>query len=109
MQYEPKSKLVTLLLCWFLGIFGVHRFYNGKIITGVLYLFTGGLWGVGVFVDMILILVNSFKDKQGIPLKNDIPTYVIVIGLVIWLIVMILLFTTGVIGSIFGAIFSGLF
>ncbi|OKP95785.1 TM2 domain-containing protein [Paenibacillus sp. P46E] len=51
-----KSKWVSVLLCFFLGVFGVHRFYEGKIGTGILYLFTGGLMGIGALVDFIILL-----------------------------------------------------
>ena len=62
---SPQSRLAALLLCWFLGIFGAHRFYVGKIGTGVLMIFTlGGLW-VWWFVDLIMIIVGSFRDKEG--------------------------------------------
>ena len=62
---SPRSRLAALLLCWFLGIFGAHRFYVGKIGTGILMIFTlGGLW-VWWFVDLIMIIVGSFKDKEG--------------------------------------------
>ncbi|MBQ3755018.1 MAG: TM2 domain-containing protein, partial [Clostridia bacterium] len=40
---SPKSRLVATLLCFFLGGLGIHRFYVGKVGTGILYLFTGGL------------------------------------------------------------------
>lgn len=70
-----KSKLVTLLLCTFLGGFGVHRFYLGKIGTGILYLFTFGLFGIGVFVDLINIARNGMKDKNGRELKEDVPYF----------------------------------
>lgn len=66
---EPtKSWLVTLLLCLFLGGLGVHRFYVGKNGTGVLWLISGGLLGIGWLVDFIKILCNKFTDKQGQPL-----------------------------------------
>ena len=52
----PKSKWVALLLCFFLGIFGAHKFYEGKAGMGVLYLLTLGLFGIGVIVDCIAIL-----------------------------------------------------
>ena len=67
-QYQ-KSKVVAAVLCFFLGAWGVHRFYVGKIGTGLLYLFTCGLFGVGALVDFILIIVGSFRDKAGLPLK----------------------------------------
>lgn len=67
--HQHKSKWVAFLLCLFLGIFGAHRFYSGKIGTAILYLFTGGLLGFGVLVDLILILSGNFKDGDGQPLK----------------------------------------
>ncbi len=63
-----KSRLVTLLLCVFLGVIGVHRFYAGKIGTGLLWLFTGGLFGIGFVVDIILIATGSFTDQYGYPI-----------------------------------------
>lgn len=86
-----KSKLATMLLCWVLGVFGVHRFYLGKIWTGILYLCTGGLWGVGTVFDMVMLLLNVTKDKQGVPLKNDIPTFVIVILFILWFVLAAIL------------------
>ncbi|MCD8181466.1 MAG: NINE protein, partial [Firmicutes bacterium] len=65
---SPKSRIVALLLCIFLGGLGAHRFYVGKVGTGILYLFTGGLFGIGWLIDFILILVGSFKDNYGRPL-----------------------------------------
>ena len=62
---SSKSRLAAFLLCFFLGLLGIHRFYVGKIGTGVLYLLTGGLFGIGAFVDFIVILVGSFKDSEG--------------------------------------------
>lgn len=53
---RPKNKWVALALCFFLGWLGVHRFYEGKVMSGVLWLLTMGLCGVGVFVDFIIIL-----------------------------------------------------
>jgi TM2 domain-containing membrane protein YozV len=57
--------LPALLLCFFLGVFGAHRFYVGKIGTGILELLTLGGLGIWWLVDMILILTGSFRDING--------------------------------------------
>lgn len=62
---SSKSGLVALLLCVFLGVFGIHRFYVGKFWTGVLMLLTFGCFGIWSLVDAISIISNSFEDKQG--------------------------------------------
>lgn len=64
-NYSSHSRLVTLLLCWFFGVFGAHRFYTGKIFTGILMLLTGGGLLVWWIIDLIVILVGSFYDKGG--------------------------------------------
>ena len=51
-----KSKWTAFFLCLFLGLIGAHKFDEGKIGMGVLYIFTGGLFGIGAFVDLIVIL-----------------------------------------------------
>ena len=66
-----KSKTVALLLCIFLGGLGVHRFYVGKIGTGIVWLLTGGVFGIGWIVDIIQIALGNFKDKSGALLKKD--------------------------------------
>lgn len=53
---RAKNKWVALALCFFLGWAGAHKFYEGKAGLGVLYLFTCGLFGIGIFVDFITIL-----------------------------------------------------
>ncbi len=55
---RQKNKWIAFLLCLFLGGLGAHRFYEGKIATGILYLLTGGLCGIGIIVDLILILLK---------------------------------------------------
>ena len=52
----PKNKWVALLLCFFLGAIGAHKFYEGKIFMGILYLFTGGLFLIGTVIDFIVLL-----------------------------------------------------
>lgn len=82
-----KSKLVTFLLCTFLGNLGVHRFYLGKIGSGILYLFTLGFCGIGTFIDLIRIAGNSLKDKDSCDLNDDIPAFIpwIVVGIHIFI------------------------
>ena len=59
-----KSRLAAFLLCFFLGFLGVHRFYVGKVGTGILYMLTGGLLGIGVIFDLFMILFGSFTDRS---------------------------------------------
>lgn len=55
---RPKNKWVAFLLCLFIGFFGAHKFYEGKVGMGILYLFTAGLFGIGVIIDLIAILLK---------------------------------------------------
>lgn len=62
---SDKEWLVTLLLSLFLGTVGVHRFYVGKIGTGILQVLTLGGCGVWTLIDIIMIVTGNFKDKDG--------------------------------------------
>lgn len=83
MQYPPpagtvpvsapvgeKSFLVTWILSYLLGVFGVDRFYLGKVGTGLLKLFTLGGFGVWWLIDLILTLAGAQKDKRGFKLAG---------------------------------------
>ncbi|MGC8965101.1 MAG: zinc-ribbon domain and TM2 domain-containing protein [Brevinematia bacterium] len=59
------SRTVALILCIFLGLFGVHRFYVGKVGTGLLQLFTLGFLGIWTLIDLINIISGVFTDKFG--------------------------------------------
>ncbi len=65
--------LISLLFCGFLGILGVHRFYNGKIGTGILMILTLGGFGIWVTIDFILILFGKFTHKDGSLIPIRIP------------------------------------
>ena len=56
---KPKNKWVAVLLCLFLGLVGGHKFYEGKIGMGILYIFTAGLFGIGAFIDLLILLFKS--------------------------------------------------
>lgn len=66
---SDKGFVPALLLCFFLGVLGVHRFYVGKVGTGILQLVTFGGLGIWALVDFIMIAVGSFQDAQGRPIK----------------------------------------
>lgn len=53
-----KNKWVAFCLCLFLGYFGAHKFYEGKVGMGILYLFTVGLFGIGWIIDIIVLLLK---------------------------------------------------
>ena len=67
---SDKGFVPAILLCFFLGMLGLHRFYVGKIATGILMLITLGGFGIWTIIDFVMIVVGSFKDKQGRPLAR---------------------------------------
>ena len=52
----------------FFGICGLQRFYVGKIVTGIVWFLTWGIFGIGQLIDVIMIAVGQFKDRYGLPL-----------------------------------------
>ena len=62
---SDKKILPAAILAFFFGIFGAHRFYVGKIGTAILMILTLGGIGIWAIIDFILIVVGSFKDKDG--------------------------------------------
>ena len=71
---SSKSQLTTTLLCilpaWIVGIAGIHRFYLGKIGTGIAMLLTLGGLGIWTLIDFIYVVSGSMKDKEGKLIKN---------------------------------------
>jgi TM2 domain-containing membrane protein YozV len=67
---QQKSWLVTVLLCQFLGVLGVHRFYTGRVVSGIFQLLTFGGFGIWTLIDLILIYTDSFKDNMGLLLTR---------------------------------------
>ena len=56
---------MTLALVLIFGIFGGHRFYAGKVGTGILFFLTAGLLGIGWFIDIFTVAFGNFTDKSG--------------------------------------------
>ena len=67
MEISEKSWVVTLILSIFIP---VHRFYVGKIGTGILYLITLGGFGLWYIIDIVMIILDKFTDKEGRKLKR---------------------------------------
>ena len=65
MRRSEKDWMTTLLLCLFCGGIGVHRYYVGKIGTGILYTLTLSFLGIGCLIDLIKIISGKFTDKDG--------------------------------------------
>ncbi len=75
-QNQPASNrtnedrwFIALILCILVGSLGVHRFYTGNIVTGVLMLITLGGCGVWTIIDLIMIAANTYRDGNGNTLK----------------------------------------
>ncbi len=66
---SDKSFVVTILLCFFLGVLGIHRFYVGKVGTGIIQLLTFGGFGIWALIDFIMIIFGAFRDKEGHRIK----------------------------------------
>lgn len=64
-----KNRIAAFIICFLFGYFGAHYFYVGRKGAGILYLLTVGIFGIGWIVDLVLIALGKFKDKDGLPLK----------------------------------------
>ena len=70
-RISSKNHTQILLMAIFLGFLGIHRFVAGKTGTGVLWLLTAGVFGVGWFVDVVHLLGNCFEDYSGAPIVSE--------------------------------------
>lgn len=62
---SPKLRLAAALFCGFFGWLGIHRFYVGKVGTGIFMILTAGGFGIWLTIDFIFIVLGQFRDKQG--------------------------------------------
>ncbi len=71
MSEEQNRWLITLLLCFFLGSLGIHRFYTGYKLIGVLQILTLGGCGIWTLIDLIIIIIGSYEDADGNPIRYN--------------------------------------
>ncbi len=71
METSDKGFVPTILLCFFLGGLGIHAFYVGRIVKGILMLITLGGLGIWTLIDLIIIITQNFEDKQGRKIKAN--------------------------------------
>ena len=62
---EGKSQLIALILCIFVGVLGIHRFYLGYTMEGVVQLLTAGGCGIWTLIDLVRIITGDLKPKDG--------------------------------------------
>ncbi len=65
-QASEKSRLYALLICIFFGWAGGHRYYAGKFGTGIIMFVTAGGFGMWWFIDLIMVSIGAFKDKENL-------------------------------------------
>ncbi len=69
-ETSRKSRLYALLLCFFFGWAGGHRYYVNKIGTGLFMLFTMGGFGMWWFIDLVMVSIGAFRDKDDLKIVN---------------------------------------
>ncbi|KTD04790.1 DUF4864 domain-containing protein [Fluoribacter gormanii] len=112
-ESHQKSPIIVLILGLFLGVFGIHRIYVGKITTGLLMLLTVGGLGIWYLIDLILLVTNKFEDKNGNLIQltknpSSLKKVLMIIGAIVaWFLLfvgtvflIILFLTSGLIHSI---------
>ena len=85
-QQAPKSSrsyIVNLLLAMFLSGFGIHRFYTGYILIGIIQLLTEGGFGIWALIDLIALVMNSYRDAEGNELEGHNAGCAMIVGIVL--------------------------
>ncbi|NUQ01729.1 MAG: TM2 domain-containing protein [Armatimonadetes bacterium] len=66
---SSRSRFLALLMAIFLGPLGIHRFYTGHAVTGLIQLLTGGGCLLWMIYDVVTIALGTFRDADGLPLS----------------------------------------
>lgn len=69
-RVSQKKFVAAVLLCFFLGGLGIHRFYLGRTGTGILMLLTLGGLGIWTIIDFVRLVIGSLGDKDDLPLAR---------------------------------------
>lgn len=100
-----KDGNIAVLLCWFGGILGLHRFYLGRFTSGIIYLLTGGFFGIGVFLDLFSISLGALRDGKGkFVITNKLARTISRIWLIFIVISFVFSLFTGAINILFNLI-----
>ena len=83
-ETKRRSHILTLLMAWFLGVLGIHRFYTGYVLIGIIQLLTAGGFGIWILIDVISIVFNKYKDADG----NELEGYNPGCGMIAFIIIM---------------------
>ena len=67
---EPQQKIMMLLICWFLGSFGIHRYMMGYSNWWLMLITLGGC-GIWTIIDFVMLLVDKLPMADGTPLKKN--------------------------------------
>lgn len=92
---SQKSYIATLALCTFLGPFGIHRFYTGYPIIGIVQLLTTGGCGLWFLIDYVMLLANKYYDKDENPLEGYSPVAAVISLCTLILLISIYLNSSG--------------
>ena len=65
MKKQAKKTLILLLVCFFAGVYGVHKFMEHKIVLGIIYVFTFGLFGIGLFIDIVKLAIKLSVELKA--------------------------------------------
>ena len=88
---RKRDYTATLILCWFFGCLGIHRFYTGYIGIGIIQLLTGGGCVIWALIELICLCFGNYEDADG----NELTQYNATLGKAVFVIIVILFIAAG--------------